>query len=74
MAQLSIEFVGFTGRRWPSNQRLIQGGAGEMSKLRQINDDRLVQRFFEHDYRDRGVIKWQGFYLSDRTADLKEAS
>ncbi|GAX03690.1 acetyl-CoA carboxylase [Secundilactobacillus pentosiphilus] len=23
--QLSFEFVGFTGQRWPSNQRLIQG-------------------------------------------------
>ena len=43
-----------------------------MSKLRQINDDQLVQRFFDHDYRDRGVVKWQGFYLSDHTAALKK--
>lgn len=43
-----------------------------MSKLRQIDDDQLVQRFFDHDYRDRGVIKWQGFYLSDHTAALKK--
>lgn len=43
-----------------------------MSKLRQINDDQLVQRFFDHDYQDRGVVKWQGFYLSDHTAALKK--
>lgn len=43
-----------------------------MSKLRQIDDDQLVQRFFEHDYRDRGVVKWQGYYLSDHTAALKK--
>ncbi|MCH5461971.1 hypothetical protein L3V66_04225 [Secundilactobacillus sp. HBUAS58055] len=43
-----------------------------MSKLRQINDDQLVQRFFDHDYRDRGVVKWQGYYLSDHTAALKK--
>lgn len=43
-----------------------------MSKLKQIDDDQLVQRFFDHDYRDRGVIKWQGFYLSDHTAALKK--
>ncbi|GAX07346.1 hypothetical protein IWT5_00079 [Secundilactobacillus silagincola] len=43
-----------------------------MSKLQQINDDQLVQRFFDHDYQDRGVVKWQGFYLSDHTAALKK--
>ncbi|MFC6254092.1 hypothetical protein ACFP1H_05780 [Secundilactobacillus hailunensis] len=43
-----------------------------MSKLKQIDDDVLVQRFFDHDYQDRGVVKWQGFYLSDHTAALKK--
>lgn len=43
-----------------------------MSRLHQIDDDALVQRFFDHDYRDRGVIKWQGYYLSDHTAALKK--
>lgn len=43
-----------------------------MSRLHQINDDDLVQRFFERDYRDRGIIKWQGYYLSDHTAALKK--
>ena len=29
-----------------------------------------VKHFFEHDYHDRGMMKWQGFYLSDHTAAL----
>lgn len=32
----------------------------------------VVNYFFEHDYHDRGMLKWQGFYLSDHTAALKE--
>lgn len=37
-------------------------------------DPQLVQQFFQHDYHDRGMMKWQGFYLSDHTAALaKEA-
>lgn len=30
----------------------------------------LVRQFFAYDYRDRGMIKWQGYYLSDHTAAL----
>ncbi|MDV0432026.1 hypothetical protein RXV91_14225 [Lactiplantibacillus sp. DA1] len=29
-----------------------------------------VNRFFEYDYHNRGMVKWQGFYLSDHTAAL----
>lgn len=29
----------------------------------------IAQRFFEQDYHDRGMVKWQGFYLSDHTED-----
>lgn len=29
-----------------------------------------VQQFFDHDYHDRGMVKWQGLYLSDHTAAL----
>lgn len=43
-----------------------------MSRLHQIDDDQVVQRFFDHDYRDRGIVKWQGFHLSDHTAALKK--
>ncbi|KMO88774.1 MULTISPECIES: hypothetical protein [Lacticaseibacillus] len=31
-----------------------------------------IKHFFEHDYHDRGMIKWQGFYLSDHTAALNQ--
>lgn len=31
-----------------------------------------VKHFFEHDYHDRGMMKWQGFYLSDHTAALNK--
>ncbi|WP_262316030.1 phage infection protein [Lacticaseibacillus parakribbianus] len=36
-------------------------------------DARAIARFFAHDYRDRGMLKWQGFYLSDHTAALNKA-
>lgn len=32
----------------------------------------VVNNFFEHDYHDRGMVKWQGFYLSDHTAALNK--
>lgn len=32
----------------------------------------IVAGFFEHDYRDRGMKKWQGYFLSDHTAALKK--
>ncbi|MBM7617923.1 hypothetical protein JOC36_001516 [Weissella uvarum] len=28
--------------------------------------------FFEHDYHDRGMVKWQGFYLSDHVEDVEK--
>ncbi|MBS9338206.1 hypothetical protein G6R29_00975 [Fructobacillus sp. M2-14] len=31
-----------------------------------------VKSYFEHDYRERGKVKWNGFFLSDHTAKLKE--
>lgn len=31
-----------------------------------------VKHFFEHDYHGRGMMKWQGFYLSDHTAALNQ--
>lgn len=31
-----------------------------------------VKHFFEHVYNDRGMVKWQGFYLSDHTAALNQ--
>lgn len=32
----------------------------------------IVNDFFKYDYHDRGMIKWQGFYLSDHTAALNK--
>ncbi|MDT7015251.1 hypothetical protein, partial [Levilactobacillus namurensis] len=31
-----------------------------------------VKHIFEHVYHDRGMVKWQGFYLSDHTAALNQ--
>lgn len=31
-------------------------------------DSNLVNQFLKYDYHDRGMMKWQGFYLSDHTA------
>ncbi|MBM7617333.1 hypothetical protein JOC36_000890 [Weissella uvarum] len=30
----------------------------------------IAERFFRQDYHDRGMVKWQGFYLSDHTEDV----
>lgn len=32
----------------------------------------LINDFFAHDYHDRGMVKWQGFYLSDHAAALNK--
>ena len=31
----------------------------------------LVTNYFQHDYRERGIKKWQGYFLSDHTSTLK---
>lgn len=33
-------------------------------------DSNLVNQFLKYDYHDRGMMKWQGFYLSDHTSVL----
>ncbi|WP_127849604.1 hypothetical protein [Lacticaseibacillus hulanensis] len=35
--------------------------------------EQLVQDYFAHQYRDRGMTKWQGYYLSDHTSALNKA-
>lgn len=30
----------------------------------------LVTNYFQHDYRERGIKKWRGFFLSDHTSAL----
>lgn len=34
--------------------------------------DPIVNNFFEHNYHYRGMVKWQGFMLSDHMAALKK--
>lgn len=33
--------------------------------------ERIAQRFFTYDYHDRGMLKWQGFFLSDHASALR---
>jgi hypothetical protein len=40
--------------------------------LRKI-DERFAENFFKNYYHDRGMLKWQGFYLSDHLNALKKA-
>ncbi|WPC19280.1 hypothetical protein N6G96_07170 [Pediococcus inopinatus] len=35
-------------------------------------DESVTENFFEHDYKDRGMLKWGGFFLSDHTSALKK--
>lgn len=30
--------------------------------------------YFEHDYKDRGMVKWNGYYLSDHTENAIKAA
>lgn len=32
----------------------------------------LAEQFFKHDYHDRGMLKWAGYFLSDHTSALKQ--
>ena len=36
-------------------------------------DTNLVQQFLK-EYQDRGMLKWQGFYLSDQTSKLNKSA
>lgn len=33
--------------------------------------DHVAEQFFHYSYHDRGMLKWQGYFLSDHTAALK---
>ncbi|WP_349584450.1 hypothetical protein [Leuconostoc citreum] len=35
------------------------------------NFSKMINNYFKYDYRERGKIKWQGYFLSDHTAALK---
>lgn len=39
------------------------------------NESAMYERaayFFAHDYHERGMVKWQGYFLSDHTEDVKK--
>ncbi|WP_204769295.1 hypothetical protein [Leuconostoc rapi] len=36
----------------------------------EFND--IVTNFFKNDYRERGKVKWHGYFLSDHTSSLKQ--
>ena len=36
-------------------------------------DSKVVQHFLK-EYKDRGMLKWQGFYLSDQTSKLNKSA
>lgn len=35
------------------------------------NFSQIVTNYFKNDYRERGKIKWNGYFLSDHTSSLK---
>lgn len=48
------------------------GDTTEEMLLDEIGDEALqrAERFFRNDYHDRGMVKWQGYFLSDHTEDV----
>lgn len=42
-----------------------------MAEMSQTQMERAKQ-FFEHEYKERGMVKWQGYYLSDHTENVSE--
>ncbi|WP_137597847.1 hypothetical protein [Paucilactobacillus kaifaensis] len=34
--------------------------------------EKRAEQFFKHDYHDRGMLKWAGYFLSDHTSALKQ--
>ena len=43
-----------------------------MENISKEEAEARAARFFRNDYHDRGMLKWQGFFLSDHTSALKK--
>ena len=43
-----------------------------MANISQEEAEARAARFFRNDYHDRGMLKWQGFFLSDHTSAIKK--
>lgn len=41
----------------------------EGTRLDELDDER-AERYFRNDYQDHGMVKWQGYFLSDHTEDV----
>ncbi|KRO15918.1 hypothetical protein [Lacticaseibacillus saniviri] len=43
-----------------------------MAHIKPVDDpEATAANFFKNDYQDRGMVKWQGYFLSDHTSALK---
>lgn len=42
-------------------------------KLTDKEAEEVAQYFFQNSYKDRGILKWQGFFLSDHKNLLKKS-
>ena len=42
-----------------------------MVKMEEAQMERAKQ-FFDNEYKERGMVKWQGYYLSDHTENVSE--
>ncbi|WP_414950041.1 hypothetical protein [Levilactobacillus brevis] len=45
-----------------------------MENIRQEEAEARAARFFRNDYYDRGMLKWQGFFLSNHTSAIKKVA
>lgn len=43
-----------------------------MEKISKEESEARAARFFRNDYHDRGMLKWQGFFLSDHKSAIKK--
>lgn len=43
-----------------------------MENISKEEAEARAARFFRNDYHDRGMLKWQGFFLSDHTSAIKK--
>lgn len=54
-----------------TNVRIIKGKI-EMRNAMDQDFSTLINNYFQHDYRDRGIKKWRGFFLSNHTSALRK--
>lgn len=45
-----------------------------MENVSKEESETRAARFFKNDYHDRGMLKWQGFFLSDHTSAIKKGA